>query len=529
MATKRVTTRSTAVVVGHHSEFAAAKVETASTTENTVSELRPLQDENFKWPNQDTIVAAQKQYLVGMPENGVLVNGVVRVEGKVWVPKRARELIQRLCIVAHCGVEGHRGGNVMLEELQRHFSLGESRSMVNRSVNACLLCKHVKGGTLIQRRWPVSRVVTRRNECLHMDFMYLGESYGVAKYVLVLKDELTHYCEPIPADSASSLTAAEAVLDWYKRFGMPGMWMSDNGSHFKNQLMEELSQRFRVNHEFVPVYTPWINGTVERVNRDILQVLRVMLLELQYDTRNWFYLLPMIQANLNHSPAASLGNCAPIELFTGLPAASRLNAVVCPEDKIPREIPLLSEDVQGAVETLRASLHAMHTVVVDKREKNRLAAIARSKGGECNFEVGDFVLWSRVDKRFRGNKLLACWIGPFRVVEALFHSFVIEHLLTGAKYDVHGSRLKYYREGDLNVSAELREHVAIQGIVLEVRAIVDHRLNRSSNEWELCVAWRGLQDAENSWEPLESIFRDVPALVAKYVEERDAVELQQFI
>ncbi|KAG3238779.1 hypothetical protein PI124_g16271 [Phytophthora idaei] len=129
-----------------------------------------------------------------------------------------------------------------------------------------------------------------------MDYLYLGESYGEANQT--------------------------AVLDWHKRLGIPAMWTSDNGTHFKCQVMEELAERLGVAHSFVPVYTPWINGTVGRVNRDILQVLRVMLLENKLDTRNWSYLLPLIQANLNHSPVLSLGNCAPVELFTGLPAPS---------------------------------------------------------------------------------------------------------------------------------------------------------------------------------------------------------------
>ncbi|KAG6592664.1 uncharacterized protein IUM83_12542 [Phytophthora cinnamomi] len=91
-----------------------------------------------------------------------------------------------------------------------------------------------------------------------------------------------------------------------------------------------------------------------------------------------------VQANLNHTPVVSLGNCAPVELFTGLPAPSAL----------------------------------------DVSEQRHTAAMARSKGTVCNFSEGDYVLWSRVDQRLQGGKLLVRWVGPFQV------------------YDVHGSRLK---------------------------------------------------------------------------------------
>jgi hypothetical protein len=130
-----------------------------------------------------------------------------------------------------------------------------------------------------------------------------------------------------------------------------------------------------------------------------------------------------------------------------------------------------------------------------------------------------------VDERLRGSKLLVRWVGPFRVLEALSHSYVIGHVLTGDEYEVHGSRLKFYHEADLDETAELRQHVANQGHVLGVRDIVAHRFNRAHGVWELNVAWRGLEDIKNSWELATNIFRDVPVLVRRYVEANDAADL----
>ncbi|GMF42246.1 unnamed protein product [Phytophthora fragariaefolia] len=230
--------------------------------------------------------------------------------------------------------------------------------------------------------------------------------------------------------------------------------------------MEEFGERLGAVHSFVPVYTPWINVTVEKVHRDILQVLRVMLLEHQVDTRNWAYLLPLIQANLSHSPVHSLGDCAPVELFTGLPAPSALDVVVTPQDKLPRTLPLEKETFRQTCEELRTSLHALHRVVRDRRERSR------------------------------------------------------------AKYDVHRSRLKFYYDGDLNVTVEICGHMSFQGIVLEVLEIVDHRVNTATDSLELLVAWRGLKDIENSWEPASAIQHDIPVSVAKYAIENDISEQQ---
>ncbi|TDH66774.1 hypothetical protein CCR75_003353 [Bremia lactucae] len=65
-------------------------------------------------------------------------------------------------------------------------------------------------------------------------------------------------------------------------------------------------------------------------------------------------------------------------------------------------------------------------------------------------------------------------------------------------YDLHGSRLTNYADAELNVTAEIREHVASQGVILGIGAIVNHRVDTASHEWQLFATWRGLEEIENS-------------------------------
>ncbi|OWY94049.1 hypothetical protein PHMEG_00036335 [Phytophthora megakarya] len=48
-------------------------------------------------------------------------------------------------------------------------------------------------------------------------------------------------------------------------------------------------------------YSSCINDSIERQNRDILQVGRVMLFEFKVEQENGSALLPLFQENLNHS------------------------------------------------------------------------------------------------------------------------------------------------------------------------------------------------------------------------------------
>ncbi|KAL7678771.1 putative integrase zinc-binding domain-containing protein [Plasmopara halstedii] len=102
-------------------------------------------------------------------------------KNKVWIPPESEELVARIFTVAHCGVRTHRGADVMFLVLNREFAIENLRSKVKEFVSRCLLCKHVKGGMLIQRPWHSTHTATQRSELLHMDFLYIGESYGSAK------------------------------------------------------------------------------------------------------------------------------------------------------------------------------------------------------------------------------------------------------------------------------------------------------------------------------------------------------------
>ncbi|OWZ08102.1 hypothetical protein PHMEG_00019407 [Phytophthora megakarya] len=454
--------------------------------------LRPLDDENFIWPS----IAELKTIQESTPPPAVAVpdeHGLYKLDGRIWVPPRATALIQRLCIIAHCGQQGHRGQAAMTTHLNRIFEIENLSATANKFVASCLMCCHVKGGRVVKRPWGETIDCNQRNGVLHFDFLYLGESFGEAKYLLVLKDHATHFVELTVCDSANSTATVEAILSWHSRYGVPPIWVSDNGSHFKNEVMSELRRRLKTQQQFTPAYCPWINGSIERVNRDILQVLRAMILEYKISTRDWIYLIPMVQSSLNHTPVPSLASKAPVELFTGLPCPSPLQSFYSHGKKEILQIPDDADKIEG------------ENVV--------------------NFDVGDYVLRSRVDDK-QGNKLHVTWTGPHIVVRADAHSFRVRHLVTGDESDVHASRLKFYADNSLNITEELLEHVAAQGTVLAVNELKEHRWNNTIKDYELRVNWRGLEPIEDSWEPITTLGKEIPTLVDDYVTKRE-LALQQ--
>lgn len=69
--------------------------------------------------------------------------------------------------------------------------------------------------------------------------------------------------------------------------------MSDGPTHFRNKTLREVSRRMKVPHHFTLPYTPWSNGGIERVSKELLRLFRATLSELQMDHSEWPDLLPL--------------------------------------------------------------------------------------------------------------------------------------------------------------------------------------------------------------------------------------------
>ncbi len=81
--------------------------------------------------------------------------------------------------------------------------------------------------------------------------------------------------------------------------------MSDNGTEFRNHLLEEISKQFGAKHCFPASHHPASKGLVEQANRrKILEVLRPAVGELLETWENW---LLQVAASINSNVCESTG------------------------------------------------------------------------------------------------------------------------------------------------------------------------------------------------------------------------------
>jgi transposase InsO family protein len=351
--------------------------------------------------------------------------------GVIWIPDTAINLIRRLLVIAHQGSAGHRAASATRLALSSRFYWSSLASDVSSFISRCHHCIINANGSIVPRPFGEAVHSNTPNVVIHFDYLSIGLAENGFRYLFVIRDDLSGYVDLFPCTSADHANAIDALLDWFSRFGVALVWVSDQGSHFKNRLVDALRFRLQANHHFVLAYTPWANGTVEVINRSILSVFRRMISEFRLEFRDWPYLVPIIRYVLNHTVTQSRP-IAPVTAFTCLPPSSPLDAIRIPrlDELVPVQVS--SETLQSRVEVLRDSLASMHRSIVSNRNGRREQS-NRFRDTLPNFVSGDFVLVAvptSSSNSYR-HKLQVRWTGPFRIVDCLSdYVYLVENLIT---------------------------------------------------------------------------------------------------
>ena len=145
--------------------------------------------------------------------------------------------------------------------------------------------------------------------------------------LLVLKDGFSGFVTLWHAKAYNASTTEEAVIEWAAPFGVPKFLVTDGGSHFVNQLVEALVTRFRSAHHITTPYAPWANGVIERVNREILRLWRVLIGKTALEEAKWCTLRPLVQAILNRTANAAFDGLSPVEIHLARRVAIPLDTV----------------------------------------------------------------------------------------------------------------------------------------------------------------------------------------------------------
>jgi transposase InsO family protein len=106
------------------------------------------------------------------------------------------------------------------------------------------------------------------------------------KYIIVAIDYFTKWVEVkvVKVDNAEEV-ATFIYEEIICRHGCPQKILSDRGTHFNNNMINELMKKFEIKHIFSTSYHPKTNGLVERFNKTLCESLAKLKKDQNWDRK----------------------------------------------------------------------------------------------------------------------------------------------------------------------------------------------------------------------------------------------------
>jgi transposase InsO family protein len=235
------------------------------------------------------------------------------------------------------------------------------------------------------------------------------------RYIIVTTDYLSKW----PEASATPANDAKTVVEFiYEniicRHGCPNYILSDRGTHFRNQVVEGLMNKFEIKHLLSTPYHPQTNGLVERFNRTLCESLA----KLSLKNNDWdLYIAPTLFAYRTTKHATT--QIEPFFLVYGRSARLSID---------PPEV----ENLSVEKDRLSDLIDRLPRIRDESKEKVSQAQVKQKDRHDKNvkqkqtFQIGEKVLYFNVTlDQSHSGKFVPKWKGPLlpRVLTEL-HIFI---------------------------------------------------------------------------------------------------------
>jgi hypothetical protein len=236
------------------------------------------------------------------------------------------------------------------------------------------------------------------------------------RYIISLTDVLSKFVIAKAVKDCSATTTVKFLInDVILKYGTPTCILTDNGTHFTSQLMNDLCQQLGVTHLYSTVYHPQTNGQIERFNATMDGKIAALCNERR---TNWDEILQFVTFNYNTSIHA-ITKQIPFEMMHGRKA-------VLPFDQQHEVISIVQDP-----EHRQKITHYLNELTKEARE-NILKSQQQYKNRydlnrqDLLLKINDLVL---VKTRNIRNKFDIRYEGPFKIIKQLgSKTFIVQHV-----------------------------------------------------------------------------------------------------
>lgn len=322
------------------------------------------------------------------------------------------------------------------------------------------------------------------------------------KYILVATDYCTKWVEAVALkDNTAASVAKFLYRNIMTRFGCPVELVSDQGGHFLNEVIRELTQKHMILHKKSSTYHPQANGQAESSNKVLIRILKKIVSENRSD---WDTKLDSALWSFRTAYKVTTG-MTPFRLVYGLEAVVPMEFVV-PSLRIAIQNRMSPEASVKHRQRYLLQLEedrVMSAYVAEIVQKRRQAWVNMNVKFKV-FKEGDWVMLYNSRLGPHPGKLKLRYIGPYKIVQDLGQgTFRLEDIFGNlVEKPVNGFRLKKF-VGKVPVSsmadfALKNSEVDVQ-TVLPIQRVVKwwshQKLSKVrrvywKNRWSLEMAWR---------------------------------------
>src|SRR4051812_42873164 len=229
------------------------------------------------------------------------------------------------------------------------------------------------------------------------------------RYIIVATDYLTKWPEAEAVSEATGKRVAEFIYQTIIcRHGCPKQLLSDRGTHFRNELVDNLLKKFEIQHLLSTPYHPQTNGLVERFNRTLCESL-AKITEGQEDWDK--HIAPVLFAYRTSKQSST--RMTPFYLVYGRnPQLPTMNTDETIQGNILTRLFTLIEELPQERETAKKN--------IQKSQEKQKQRHDKKVDPTRKYRIGDKVLMydAARDKHFTG-KLKPKWKGPYYIHNVL--------------------------------------------------------------------------------------------------------------
>ncbi|KAJ8723813.1 hypothetical protein PYW07_007793 [Mythimna separata] len=303
------------------------------------------------------------------------------------VPKHEWEKV--IAVYHNEASAGHYGVEKTVERIAKRYFWKGMRTQIENYIRNCIECQRYKPSNLKPAGLLQTTALNQRFEVISFDlFGPLPRTAKDETWIFIIEDLASRWVELFALKQATAEECTRVLLDEIiLRYGAPRRFISDNGSQFVSNVMQQLTFCLGIDHGFTPVYHPETNP-VERRNRDLKTQLAILV---GNDHTKWSEHLPSIRFAMNTAVCSSTGYTPAYltfgrDLRTIDDTSHDLRQIVQNENFIPEITPKLL--------MMASTLKKAHEVQEMKEEKRKEYADKRRQ--PCpNYQPGDQVM---VDK-----------------------------------------------------------------------------------------------------------------------------------